>query len=98
MGETGCESMLWALTEDTVPRSILVSADTAACLPWRARLALVHLLTGSAGGVLSLPNRRISVACGGTTTDGAASVGVDDLAATDVERVYLRASSSWLNA
>ncbi len=35
----------------------------------------------------------MAVACGGTTTDGVAMVEVDELAATDVERVDCRA---WL--
>ena len=84
--------MLWASTEDTVLRSVLVPADTAAGLPWRARLAQVSLRTGSAGGgMFSLPNRRMAVACGGTTTDGVVIVGADELAATDVARVDCRA-------
>ena len=41
--------------------------------------------------MFSLPNRRMAVACGGTTTDGVAIVGADELAATDVERVDCRA-------
>ena len=49
----------------------------------RARLALVSLRTGSAGGgMFCLPNRWMAVACGGTTTDGIA---------TDVERVNCKA-------
>ena len=54
----------------------------------RVLLALASLRTGSAGGgIFSLPNRLMAVACGGTTTDGVANVGADELAATDVERV-----------
>ena len=40
--------------------------------------------------MFSLPNRWIAVACGGTTTNGVAIVGVDELAATDVARVNCR--------
>ena len=43
--------MLWAPTEGTVLRSVLVPANTAAGLLKQARLALVSLRTGSAGVV-----------------------------------------------
>ncbi len=88
MGETGCKSRPRALTEDTgVLRSACVSANAAAVLLVRELLARVSLLTGSAGGgTFSLPNRGMTVACGGTTTDGVATVGVDVIFAANADR------------